>query len=223
MTGIYQQQINQGRILALLPDHKAKVKKAFADITHALSICNNPYVSLSWGKQSVVLMHLVYTVNPGIQAVFWRGEETNIINDFDDVIRQFIGKFPINYKEEFCKHSFKEQARKWTYDNNKDLLFMGLVKSESKGRKKTLELGDEHNIFIYKSGLKRSCPLHDWDNDDIAAYHALHDLPVLSTYRKYGFDARTSARINFGRGSFTERGMDYLTSEQQHQLRMLKK
>lgn len=209
-------------MLSGMPWFADKVNKALDDIKHALTISHHPYVSLSWGKQSVVMMHLVWTVDKSIPAVFWRGEETSIINDFDEVIRQFCARYPLNYQEEFCQHSFKEQARQWTRDNKKDLLFMGLVRFESKGRKKTLEAGDAHNIFIYQSGLLRSCPLHDWTNEDIAAYHALHDLPVLSTYRKYGFDARTSARIKLGCDSYTERGLDYLTEDQKHRLMDLK-
>lgn len=221
--GIFDNQLREGKMLAMLPAHKRKAEKAKADIIKMLELCQSPYVSLSWGKQSICLMHMVYTVNPNIEGVFWRGAETNIIADFDNVIKQFRAKWNINYQEQFCEYDFKNQARQWGIKNNKDGVFIGLVRDESKARRFTLAKADEHNIFAYKNETRRCCPLRYWSNTDIAAYVALYDLPMLSTYRKFGFDVRTSARIKIDGKSFTERGLDYLTSEQQEKLTQSKK
>lgn len=213
--GIYEQQLAQGKLLAMMPDHKRKVQKALADIRQMLTVCDTPYVSLSWGKQSICLMHLVYQVDQTVLGVFWRGPETHLIADFDDVIPEFCITYPINYHEEFCETDFKTQARQWGIDNRKDGVFMGLVREESKARRYTTAKADSHNIYQYSNGFLRSTPLRLWSDIDIAAYVAIHNLPMLSTYRKYGFGVRTSARIKMDGKSHTEKGMDYLTNEQQ--------
>lgn len=216
--GIYERQLAEGKLLAMMPDHKRKVQKALADIEQMLAACRSPYVSLSWGKQSICLMHLVYRVDQTIPGVFWRGPETHLIADFDDVMLEFCVAYPINYHEENCEYDFKKQAWQWGLDNGKMGVFMGLVREESKARRYTLAKANVHNIYRYSDGLLRSTPLRLWGDMDIAAYAALHKLPMLSTYRKYGFGVRTSARIKIDGKSHTEKGMDYLTSEQQSQV-----
>lgn len=216
--GIYERQLAEGKLLAMMPDHKRKVQKALADIRQMLEKCKSSYVSLSWGKQSICLMHLVYQVDQTVQGVFWRGPETHLIADFDDVMLEFCVTYPINYHEENCEYDFKKQARQWGLDNDKTGVFMGLVREESKARRFTLAKSDEYNIYQYGDGFLRSTPLRLWSDMDIAAYAASNNLPMLSTYRKYGFSVRTSARIKIDGKSHTEKGMDYLTSEQQSQV-----
>jgi len=94
---------------------------------------------------------------------------------------------------------------------------MGLCKDESKARKHTLSKADQNNIFRYQDGTIRCCPLRHWTNQDVAAYVAKYDVPMLSTYHKFGFDVRTAARIKFGT-SFTELGFDLLSGCQQEKL-----
>ena len=214
--GIYDDQLRQGRLLALMPQYKKKVAKALEDIKQMLMLCKSPYVSLSWGKQSSTLMHMVYSLDSSVPALFFRGPDTNIIADFDKVMKQFQAKWPIIYFEIEREFSYKERARQWEAETGKDGVFMGFARHESKARKYTLAKADANNIFVYKSKFLRSCPLRFWSDMDIAAYVATHEIPMLSTYHRLGFTARTSAGMHIGRAS--EIGMDSLTDEQRERL-----
>lgn len=215
---LFDKQLKEGLFLSKMPQHKAKVTKALKDISFAISHTEKPYVALSWGKQSTVLMHLVFTLDTEIPGIFWKGPDSDIICNFNEIRDSFLNKWKIKYIEEYCEKDFKKTAKKWTRENHYDCVFMGLVEDESRNRKRTLNYADENNLFYYKDGTKRSCPLKKWNNMDIAAYVSMVGLPMLATYHIYGFDVRTSARIKFNEKSFTERGFDLLTSRQKNEL-----
>ena len=197
--------------------------KAKQDIETLLKLTRKCYVSLSWGKQSTVLMHLVFSIDQNIPGVFWRGSETNILADYNDVIQTFLKKWKIKYSEEFCAANFKEQARDWSRKNKMEAVLMGLVKDESRQRRITLSMADENNIYQYANQeYYRCCPLRFWGDDIIAAYIAKYTLPVLNTYKKFGFGARTSARINLNGKSKTEKGLDFLNNDQLYKLKKIK-
>jgi 3'-phosphoadenosine 5'-phosphosulfate sulfotransferase (PAPS reductase)/FAD synthetase len=212
---LFETQLQEGRMVAGLPPFKRKVEKAQADIRAMLDRAPASYVALSWGKQSSVLAHLIYAINSTIPGVFWRGAETDIIADFNAVRDAFLTAWPMPYQEEFCDYDFKQQAREWSREHQMQGVFIGMVSDESKKRRYALGKAETHNIFAYADGFLRSCPLKTWSNLDIASYVATHKLPMLSIYRRYGFDARTSARIKRDGTSYTERGYEYLTRSQQ--------
>lgn len=221
--GLFETQIQEGRILSKLPQFRRKVENARSDIREMLYRAPAAYVALSWGKQSSVLAHLVYAINPTILGVFWRGAETDIIADFNTVRDTFLTAWPMPYIEEFCAYDFKRQAREWSREHSMQGVFIGMVSDESKKRKYALGKADAQNIYAYTDGFLRSCPLKTWSNLDIAAYVATHNIPMLSIYRRYGFDARTSARIKRDGTSYTERGYEYLSRSQQIRLDALQK
>jgi 3'-phosphoadenosine 5'-phosphosulfate sulfotransferase (PAPS reductase)/FAD synthetase len=216
-VNIYEKQLTEGLMLSKMPQFRLKVDKALKDIKIALSLSKNQYVALSWGKQSSVLMHLVFRVNQKIPGVFWRGPESDIIANFTEVSKQFINKWNIIYIEQYCEEDFKNTARDWQINNMMDCVFMGLCEHESNARRCTLGKADKNNIFHYKNNTIRCCPLKTWSNMDIAAYVAQNNIPMLKTYHKFGFDARTAARIKFGT-SFTELGFDLLSGREQGEL-----
>ena len=60
-----------------------------------------------------------------------------------------------------------------------------------------LSLGDARGTAA--AGCYRICPLDQWSVDDVGAYIAEHDMPVLEAYEADGMDARTHTRL--GRSS----------------------
>lgn len=222
LMGIYEQQLAQGRLLAMMPDHKRKVQKALADIRQMLAFCNAPYVSLSWGKQSICLMHLVYQIDQTVPGVFWREPETHIIADFDNVLEQFLSRWQITYFDVILDEpSHQKAAGKWEAINNKSGVFMGFARHESKVRRYTTAKADKYNIYRRKDGFYRSTPLRFWSDIDIAAYAALYDTPMLNLYHRFGFTARTSAGIEMGTADnpdHSEVGFDQMTTTQRHQI-----
>ena len=60
------------------------------DIIHAgLAACHAPYLACSFGKDSAVMLDLVRTIRPGIQARFIRWPETDLLANFSEIIEQW--------------------------------------------------------------------------------------------------------------------------------------
>lgn len=197
MKTIYEQQFAAGRILAKMPQWKTKEQKAIADLRQFVKVCHRPYVSLSWGKQSTILAHMAYRVAKEFFVIFINEPDTDILADFANVRSAFLQKWTVNYIEYFMRDGYlKDFAADFEADHEFDGVVMGLAAVESKGRKISLAKADRHNIFVYANGKKRCCPLRDWSNQDVAAYVAKYNIPMLSTYHRYGFDVRTSAKIS---------------------------
>jgi 3'-phosphoadenosine 5'-phosphosulfate sulfotransferase (PAPS reductase)/FAD synthetase len=218
MKTIYDQQLIAGRVLAKMPQWKAKEQKALADLRQFIGMCQRPYVSLSWGKQSIILAHMAYRIDKAVYVIFINEPDTDILADFAEVRQQFLQKWPVNYAEYFMRDGqLKDFAAQFEAKQGFDGVVMGLAAVESKGRRYTLAKADYHNIYRYSNGKKRCCPLRHWSNQDVAAYVSKYEIPMLSTYRRYGFDARTSAKIST-QGKHTAEGFLLLPGSVQKEL-----
>jgi len=224
MSNIYDQQLAAGRILALTPAWQRKEQKALNDITEMLRRSKSPYVALSWGKQSTCLMHMVFRVAPHIPGLFFREVESDIIANFNEIIAQFRDRWPIIYYEEMYypwdengqRDSHRKAAERWATTHGADGVFIGFARHESKARRYTLAKVDKNNIFEYKDGFLRCTPLRLWSDDDIAAYVAKYDIPMLDIYHRFGFQARTSAGLT--PGTHSEIGFDTMTPRQKREV-----
>lgn len=213
---LLDKQLKEGLLLSLLPQFKNKEKKALNDISEMQRISKKNYVSCSWGKQSIIVAHMVYRIDKDINIVFFNGPDSELIADFNNVRNQFLEKYKINYFEypEAERH-LKTSAWKLVEEYNYTGFYMGLSACESKGRTWTLKKG-KRNIYLYKNNIYRCCPLAYWTVNDCAAYIAKYKLPLLSTYKKYGIEARTSAGVT--PGTHAEQGIDILSSENQYEI-----
>lgn len=215
----YKRQIDQGRVLALMPQHKAKVRRALMDIDVLHYRCERVYVSVSWGKDSIVLAHLALSVNPSITLVHWASEQERHIANFDQVRDDFLTRFGsgCRYIEvadaALMQGKLSINGRQWSRDNGFDGVLMGLTREESRARKMTLSKGDANNIYTYSDGMRRGCPLANWTVDDITAYVAANGLKMLDLYERYGMQIRTSSRIK--RQGHTRQGLEFCSSTAQ--------
>lgn len=185
------------RLWAKNARYKKKIGAANKIIEDSLKVCDRPFVACSFGKDSAVLLDLVMKIIPDVEARFVRWPETNIINNYDEVISQWIG-LGANVKIlDLSRESLDDkvgdrwdQLSKISYSDGS---FVGLRADESKGRRMTLIA----NGVIYKSvkGFYRICPLASWKNEDIAAHVVSNNLPTLNTYKEFGYQTRTAARI----------------------------
>lgn len=191
-----------------------RTDKSRAIISKMLSLCSNPYLALSFGKDSVVMLDLVREQFPDIPCLFLKSEESFLMYNYEEVIRQYrdMGvKVEIVETMRLTEHGFDwEKARK---AGNKDFflepffrgwdgVFMGLRIEESKPRKMTLtkkinnEVGDK--IMRYKSGrrhgMHRCCPMAYWKSHEVLAYINKKKLPCLDIYSQ-GAHIRTTARL----------------------------
>lgn len=173
----------------MLPAFKKKVEQAKNVIREALEITPG-FVAVSWGKDSVVMLHLCQQIKPDIAAVSYGSPEQDIVDNYSEVINSYLQKFPTNYKEliglpEWANDSNTAKDRcNQIVEGAYTLTFVGLRAEESKKRKRSiLQNGLIHQ---YKSGKYkghyRACPLGWWSWRDIWAYIIVNDLPYLDSY-----------------------------------------
>lgn len=218
MTTIWEREMERGRIRAMMGAYKRRVGKAMHEVKGMLREHPRSYVSLSWGKQSTIVAHMVFMVSPETPMVFFREPESDIINNFSEVEREFIRRWPINYSVRMLpdkSEAMREAGPRLMTDMGWTGVFMGFSRDESRERRMTLAK-DREGIFAYASGTARCCPLASWMLEDYAAYLGQYHLPVLETYRRFGLVARTSSGLT--PGSHAEAGADRLSSEQRAQL-----
>lgn len=215
--GIITKQLKEGLLLSRLPQFKQKEILALDHIRIMEQASKKNYVACSWGKQSIIVAHMVSLINPDIDIVFFNGPDSELISNFKEVSNQFINDFSIiNYIElQDSERHLKTSAWDFTFKNKYTGFYMGLAKIESKGRHYTLNK-NKRGIFQYKNNIYRCCPLADWSIMDCAAYIAKHNLPLLNIYKKYGLEYRTSAGVT--PGSHAEQGIDLLSSDNQYEI-----
>ena len=145
------------------------------------------YASVSWGKDSVVVAHLVRRVEPTVPLVhvtrragealrYRNGVATCRIQNPDcDAVRDaFLALWPMPYCERERvvgdESSYAHIVREFG-----DRRIMGIRSSESGTRALSAKT---HGI-----STKNVCrPILNWSTDDVFAYLARHDLPVHPAY-----------------------------------------
>jgi len=208
----YATQMAEGRFHQRLPEFRRKLSFAAHGIDAMLAAAPRVYVSISFGKQSLCLAHMVYTVAPKTPMHFLASEETWCLYDYAEVIEQFRDRWPIN----LTIHQTRRLSGAATWKDARDAgdmdlqtmcsredfdgWFWGLAAEESPQRRFTLMAAYGHStthpsIFRYADGKLRCCPLMHWQTIDLAAYIGEHDIPMLSIYRRFGLQQRTTARV----------------------------
>lgn len=206
----FNEQILLGKIYSETNHYEKKLQFAKDGIKKMLDAAPNSYISLSFGKQSNCLAHLIYQINPKIPCFFLASDETWYIYDYENVIEKFTKLCNIDLTIVQTKNLWNSASWKESRDvGDKDLenmcdrdkwqgWFWGLSKDESKTRRRTCSIENTNihpSIYRYKDNKLRCTPIMNWTIKDLAAYIYLHNIPLLNIYYKYGLEARTTARI----------------------------
>lgn len=167
---------------ALLPQFKKKIDKALILIKNTL-LLGESTISISWGKDSTVLLHLCQRIKPDIIATHFYHPERDLIANFSVVENQYLALYPTNLSTIILEGDHLpnkvNKVKLWeTYPVN----FIGLRKNESKNRKITIL--QNGLLYQYKEKGYRCCPLGFWNDMDIWAYIFYYNLPYLSIYDK---------------------------------------
>lgn len=183
-------------LYAQMPEYKFLVRKTSSFIRWALSNVENPYLACSFGKDSSVMLHLVFNQFPNIKVKFLGKTETDLIDDYSEVINWWQKRNVLI--ERITYKGWMEGGTKTGIANNMqadghDSFFVGIRKDESVGRRITLK--KDGKFFKMKDGKVRIAPLADWTVKDISAYMIANNLPVLNAYKREGFAARTTSNI----------------------------
>lgn len=210
---LFEQQLAQGRLYAKLSTYRRKLAFALEGIALMRACAPHSYLSLSFGKQSIVLAHMLYQRDPQMPMYFLASGESWIIHNYADVIEQFMSRWPINLHIVQTDHVFDGSAKDWTTSRHAgkgdlermcnradwDGWYWGLAKEESVKRRMTLSLKQDEQphptIFRYADRKYRCCPLANWRLEDLAAYIGTYEIPLLSDYYEHGLQTRTTARI----------------------------
>ena len=176
-----------------------KIKAAVATLRSGLASAPRSYLSMSFGKDSAVCLHLLSRLVSidKIDARFLRWPETDMLGDFSQVESQWADRGIKVTTISMSRGGLDSaDAERWSALDavaDCDGVILGLRAEESRGRKITLR--HHGDIYRLKSGMLRICPLAWWTTSDVAAYVVKHGVPVLSTYKNHGFGERTSARV----------------------------
>lgn len=142
------------------------------------------YASISWGKDSTVLAHLVATLAPQIPCLLMRLPAFN--PDYTLVRDAFLSRWTLSYREiepvperdangyPFYKKAFFDGWKKIHKDFGRHHI-TGLRGEESSAR----------SIRMQSFGLSSAtscCPLGHWEGRDVWAYLHEHELPVHPVY-----------------------------------------
>lgn len=184
------------RLYAQMPEHKFLVNKTVAFIRWALQRVKNPYLACSFGKDSSVMLHLVFNQYPNIQVKFLGKKETTLIDDYAGIVDWWRNRNVLidwlTYRGWMEGGTQKGIAKNMQADEH-DSFFVGIRKEESVARRITLK--KDGKFFLMKDGKVRIAPLADWTTKDVAAYMVANELPVLGAYKREGFEARTTSNI----------------------------
>jgi len=208
----FSEQMAMGKLHKTTHAHRRAVRYAMEGIEALLDIAPRCYVSLSFGKQSIIVAHMAQRIRPEIPMYFLASSETWDLHDYEPVVAEYCGRFRPRLKIVQTDRMADAESWKQSRDaGDQDLQRMcpreewdgwlwGLAMDESRPRRITLAQGVKQcnahpTIYRYKDGKYRGCPIMRWGINDIAAYIVEHDLPLLSLYRKFGLTQRTTARL----------------------------
>ncbi len=208
----YNEQMALGKVHAHSPLFRSRLRFAQEGIDAMRKLSPKSYVSLSFGKQSLCVAHLVYQVSPDTPMYFLASDETWMLYDYRDVIDLFCARWPV--KLTIVQTHRLAGAKSWADSRNAgdqdlqqmcnradwDGWYWGLGKDESRARRLTTlqayaQRTPHPSIFRYADGKHRCCPILHWGINDLAAYIATHQIPMLNIYRKFGLTQRTTARV----------------------------
>lgn len=177
---------------------QAKLDEAVSIIQQGLALATDAYVACSFGKDSLVMLHLCLSQQPDVSVRFLRWTESELLNNYDEVIAAWQKRFSINLHIADMSRETLDEKTPDRWQSVVDLAptsgyFIGLRSEESRGRRITLS--KDGALYKGKNGLWRIAPLARWTTQDIGAYIFLHDLPMLQAYHEEGMAARTASRV----------------------------
>jgi phosphoadenosine phosphosulfate reductase len=209
------------RLHAKLPAFKKRIAKSKKIIRDALERIKNPYAAISFGKDSMVLLHLLIQQKPDIPMVWSdRGEEAELPATYP-FVEQVKQKYNINLhvirpemsmfeiyrqyglpeidegvyrsivKEINLVHTFGKYVR----ENSIDGYFQGLRADEARSR---LMFAKRYGPLFERKrdGMTVCNPLLWWTARDIWAYIVAYDVPYHPEYDNDRFKSREQIRLS---------------------------
>ena len=179
-----------------------KIQEAKQIITESLSKSDNPVVAFSGGKDSIVVLDLVRSVQNDILGAFCNtGNEYPETVEFVKTVDNVVWLEPLksfwncvkdygmpvmkskakSHGNQCCNWLKEKPAINYYKDHNVDLVFTGLTMDESRNRMMMLKrMG---NYYWHKSEKRFKChPIHDWSEKEVWTYIKWLKLPYNPIY-----------------------------------------
>jgi phosphoadenosine phosphosulfate reductase len=170
--------------------YRKKLSKSKEVISKFLNVCENPCVSVSFGKDSQCMMHMIGNMKPDIKFIHCdRGEGGStkevigICHDMAKIYNVVIVKTEVSniyaYKNgiEIKKHLIKELEKAQA---GHDGSAIGITRDESKIRNFVGLVNGQ--LFKMKSGIYRCYPIWNFSAIDVWAYIVSNDVPYPGVY-----------------------------------------
>jgi len=196
-------------------DYNKKKQESKKIIKKALKNSKNPIISSSFGKDSVLLIHLVHSIDDSIPIVFNKTGvqfqetlqykeklkkkwdlEVNVVKPkktFWEIVEEYgypktsrNSKTGDKRKPKCCYYLKEEPMKRFIKENEIDLDFVGLIGDEGRQRRWAFI---QKGSYIYKHkawNVMKCIPLIFWTEKDIWEYYDEFDLPKNPAYEKYG-------------------------------------
>jgi len=195
-----------------LNSHKRQIEKALRVVERGLEKMKSPYISMSFGKDSLVLSHLIWSVYPQIPMMYVNCGEFDEWPDTERVKKAFLSLFPGCMFVELSSPSIwqfyksvgfyiqDEETTKETRQAQRDYAAsLGETldtESQKRGHDGSfigLRAEESHNrnrLFVMRGNLyfaktrgEWAChPLEKWTSKDIWAYIVKNKLPYNELY-----------------------------------------
>lgn len=180
-------------------------------ILNALKSHKYPYVACSWGKDSIVMLHLIRKFCKDITVVFnntmveypetykyrdrmlqeWKIKnyyETKPIKDFWRCVKEY--GYPKlrssnqgNTTPQCCKYLKDYPAKKLSKEKGFDCAFIGILGEESMQRR-LLFIKHGYHYFVKKENIHKVQPIIIWKDEDIYEYVRIKRIPMNQIYSK---------------------------------------
>lgn len=209
----------RGKLLNLLmnKNYESKVQRSEKTIKRALRRSENPIISSSFGKDSVVLIHLVHQFDDSVPIVFNQtGVQFGETLEYKDMLEEIwdlkihIVKPNKTFWEIVDEYGYPKESRNsktgdkrepkcckilktdpmktFVEKNDIDMNFVGLCGDEGRQRRWAyIQKGSA--IYEHKAwGTYKCIPLIWWQRGDIWRYIEDNDLPKNPVYDKYDIE-----------------------------------
>lgn len=162
----------------------ARLQRLEARASQLVASFSDAVVSISWGKDSLVVAHLCRAIN---QPLVWIREEPFTNPDCLIVRDAFLRRFDMPYREIVIQHDPREPERA------QELRFERAARAVARDRRRIMGIrADESarrtlSAAVHGEATDRVCrPILRWTSEDVFAYLVKYDLPVPPMYAMLG-------------------------------------
>jgi phosphoadenosine phosphosulfate reductase len=185
-----------------------EIDRAMSVINEVISLYSHPYVSMSWGKDSIFLFHLIRQINPDIPVIYVNSNYA--LPDTYDIRDRLLDLWNPNYYEinqpldyiDLCKIAGLPSERttqgqkkvvellkknvldEFAVNHGFDLCFWGIRCDESKGRS---HLYRKHGFLVNSVEPAKCHPIALIKTEQLWYFYEKFKIPINGIYLKNMF------------------------------------